>query len=463
MADETAALADYVAKLKFEDLPTEVVDRAKTLALDFIGGVVRARHEAESTTSLLRMLEELSLDATGNATVFGDARLRTPAIAALMNGVFGHSLEFDDNHAEASLRPSAPIIPAAFAVGEHVGASGKDVIAAIVAGYETCCRLGNALDATSLYARGFHPTSIAGTFAATVVASNLYKLSTEQLVSAFGVAGSQAAGSLQFMANGSWSKRYQVGAAAMNGIVAATLARQNFLGSAAAIEGKHGLLTAFSDNAHPERVLDGLGQSFETMKIGIKPYPSCRYTHAAVDALLALRQEHKLTADRIRHVRVGLHRNGIVLSGDAATKRHPRTISAGQFSMYFAGAVALDQGRFGWDEYKKLGDPAIESLADRVEVVEDDLTGINCNHSFGARVQITTTDGTVLERTVADPLGEPTLFPDARTMRRKFLGLAQPILGDRAEQLANAILNLEGAASLDAVTALGRSVCFSLP
>jgi 2-methylcitrate dehydratase PrpD len=163
MAHETATLAGYVADLKFDDIPPEVLERAKVLTLDFLGSAIRARQDAESTPSLLKMLESLALDGNGHSTVFGDTKTWTPAVAALLNGALGHSLDFDDTHADSSLHPSAPVVPAAFAVGELVGASGRDVLTAIVAGYEVCCRLGNALDPTSHYARGFHPTATAGT------------------------------------------------------------------------------------------------------------------------------------------------------------------------------------------------------------------------------------------------------------------------------------------------------------
>src|SRR6266700_2177151 len=212
MADETATLAAYVADLKFEDIPPEVCARAKALTLDFLGSAIRARRDAESTPSLLNMLESLALDGKG------DSRPWTPAVAALLNGALGHSLDFDDTHADSSLHPSAPVVPAAFAVGEMVGASGRDVLTAVVAGYEVCCRLGNALDPTSHYARGFHPTATAGTYGAAAAAGKLFGLSKDQIVAAFGVSGSQAAGSFQFLVNGAWNKRYQVGAAAMNGV-----------------------------------------------------------------------------------------------------------------------------------------------------------------------------------------------------------------------------------------------------
>src|ERR1700761_4504330 len=304
MAEETATLAAYVANLRFEDIPQQVRERAKALTLDFLGSAIRARRDAESTPSLFKTLEALALDGRGEATVFGDNRTWTPAVAALLNGALGHSLDFDDTHADSSLHPSAPVVPAAFAIGELVGASGRDVLTAIVAGYEVCCRLGNALDPTSHYARGFHPTATAGTYGAAAAAAKLFGLSKQQIVAAFGVAGSQAAGSLQFLVNGAWNKRYQVGASAMNGVIAATLARNDFVGATQSVEGKHGLLVGYSDNAHPEKAIAGLGKVFETMKIGVKPYPSCRYTHAALDALIAMRREHNLTPDQIKRVEV---------------------------------------------------------------------------------------------------------------------------------------------------------------
>jgi 2-methylcitrate dehydratase PrpD len=455
MAEETATLAGHVAGLRFEDIPPEVLERAKILTLDFLGSAIRARRDAQSTPSLLKMLEALALDGRGESTVFGDSKTWTPAVAALLNGAFGHSLDFDDTHADSSLHPSAPVVPAAFAVGELLGASGRDVLTAIVAGYEVCCRLGNALDPTSHYARGFHPTATAGTYGAAAAASKLFGLSDAQIISAFGVSGSQAAGSLQFLINGAWNKRYQVGAAAMNGVIAATLAHNGFVGSIESVEGKHGLLVGYSDNPHPDMATAGLGSTFETMKIGVKPYPSCRYTHAALDAIIAMRREHNLTPDQVKRVEIGLHRNGITLAGDAATKRHPRSIVGGQFSMFFTGALALDQGRFGWDDYDRLGDAAIDALADRFDVVQDDRLETGRKHPFGARVSIITEDG-VHERLYVDPSGEPNSFPDAQAMQQKFLTLARPVLNARAEQFADAILSLERFDRVARATRLGR-------
>ena len=447
MDSQTSILAAYSCEIELKDIPQKVIARAERLILDFIGNVIRGGFEADSSPSLRAMVLKSGLGAHGNCTVFGDTRQYGPAAAALLNGAFGHSLDFDDTHAASSLHPSAPVIPAAFAAAELTGASGADFVAAVVAGYEVCCRLGMALDPTRHYARGFHPTATAGTFGAVAAAGRLLRLDAGGMESAFGVAGSQAAGSLQFLANGAWNKRYQVGAAAMNGLLAALLAAEGFKGSTKAIEGEHGFLKAYSDGADPSVATSGLRERYETMEIGLKPYPSCRYTHAALDGLIALRAEHRLQAADVKLVRIGLHRNGIKLTADPIeSKRRVRSVVDGQFSMPFTAAVALDQGRFGWDDYRRLGDPELDALCERIDVVVDE-TVENRAHPFGASIILETTRGT-FSKFIADPSGEPATFPHDEALETKFRMLATPVLGDGATRtLANRILHVSSAAS----------------
>ncbi|MFG1230038.1 MmgE/PrpD family protein [Xanthobacter wiegelii] len=444
-SDVTRILAAYAAHLALADLPGPVIARAERLVLDFAGNVVRGGAEAESSSVLRAMVRRAGLDAAGPCTVLGEACTYGPAAAALLNGAFGHSLDFDDTHSESSLHPSAPVVPAALAAAELTSASGGDLVAGIIAGIEVCCRLGLALDPTRHYARGFHPTATAGTFGAAAAAARVMGLGPDAVAAAFGVAGSQAAGSLQFLANGAWNKRYQVGAAAMNGLMAALLAAEGFKGSEAAIEGIHGFLKGYSDGADPEVAIRGLGSEFETLRIGLKPYPSCRYTHAALDGLLALRARHGLAGADVTHVEIGLHRNGIALTGaPLADKRRARSVVDGQFSMPFTAAVALDQGSFGWDDYRRLGDPALDALADRIDVVADPLLE-GRRHPFGATLKLVTARG-YFEAEIADPSGEPETFPDDSALRGKFDILARPVLGDEGtRRLADAILGLSRA------------------
>lgn len=447
MAYATKTLSAYTFNVALGEVPVAVRQRAKQLIADFIGSSIRASQQADSTPSILAMLRTVGLDGIGTARVFGLDRGFAPATAALLNGAFGHSLDFDDTHAASSLHPSAPVVPAAIAAGEIVDASGAAVLEAIIAGYEVCCRLGLALDPTAHYARGFHPTATAGVFGAAAAASKLFGLKPSEIESAFGVAASQAAGSLQFLENGAWNKRYQVGAAAMNGLIAATLAKEGFVGATDAIDGKHGFLFGYTDGADVAKAVKGLGETYETLRIGVKPYPSCRYTHAALDGILALQSQMRLEPSDIQKVEIGLHQNGITLTGaPLEAKQHPKSVVDGQFSMPFTAAVALYRGSFSWDDYALLGNPDVEKIAERI-VVNRDPRLENLSHPFGSYVSIQTSSGVVSQHN-PDPSGEPENFPTDEQVHAKFIALANPILGDAAEPLLEKLLNLDGQSSV---------------
>ncbi len=443
----TQTLADFSVTTDAESIPADVMTRAAALMTDFAGSAVRAAADSDSTPSILAMVEQLGLGGDGPCTVLGLSRGFGAGAAALLNAAFGHSLDFDDTHADSSLHPSAPVVSAAMAAAQLTDASGPDLIAAIVIGFEVCCRLGMALDPTAHYTRGFHPTATAGIFGAAAAAGRLFRLTPDAMVSAFGVAASQASGSLQFLQNGAWNKRYQVGEAAMKGLIAATLAREGFLGATNALEGTHGFLKGYSDGVVIDKATAGLGTVWETMRIGVKPYPSCRYTHAAVDGLLELRKLHGWSVDEIERVRVGLHRNGIVLVGaPIEQKRQARTIVEGQFSMPFVSAVALLRDGFTWDDYDLLGQPAADALAARIEVVQDpSLEGLR--HPFGATLEVTVAGKTTHLR-IPDPTGEPDSFPDSTDIARKFRALTIPVADDEEKDWLHIMTGLAVARSV---------------
>ncbi|TFH50967.1 MAG: MmgE/PrpD family protein, partial [Lysobacterales bacterium] len=284
----TRQLSEFTAGLRFDQLPHEVVERTRLLAMDHVGIALRARHAADLNDAMTAAMAKLGM-SSGNCSVIGDEREYPPPAAALYNGNLAHSLDFDDTHARGSIHPSAPIIPAAFAAAEMVGAGGTDIIAGIVAGYEVQIRLSIALKPSEHYARGFHPTATCGVFGAAAAAARIFGLSAEKIASAFGLCGSQAAGSMQFLLDGAWNKPFHTGYAAMNGLVAASFAAEGFRGAGLAIEGKAGFLHAYAPNADHRAAVAELGEKFETMDIAVKPYPSCRYGHAAMDALIELR------------------------------------------------------------------------------------------------------------------------------------------------------------------------------
>jgi 2-methylcitrate dehydratase PrpD len=453
----TGEIASFVTGTSYDTLPAEVRERAKALALDLVGIALRARHDAESTPAMVAAVRRIGL-ASGACSVIGDAAGYTPAGAAMVNGTLAHSLDFDDTHAPGSLHPSAPIVPAVLAVAEMTGADGKAAIAAIVAGYEVQIRLSLALDPAAHYDRGFHPTATCGAFGAAAAAGRLLQLDPEGYANAFGIVLSMSSGSMQFLVNGAWTKRSHVGHAAMCGLIAATLAREGYQGASDAIEGKWGFLHAYAPAANPEKAVNGLGRRWETLKIAVKPYPSCRYSHAAIDGILALAREHGIRADEVDEVTVGLPEPGWKITGDPEpVKQSPKSVVDGQFSMAFCAAVALRSGGLVWDDYARhLGDPATLALCKKVRTRVDPKAQADFPAELSASVRIETGRG-AFETYVRVPKGEPANFLSAAELRAKFDGLTGPYLSARRrDELAGALLGLEHVKDIGALLRLTR-------
>lgn len=453
----TRELADFVAGISFDALPAEVRERAKWLVTDMVGIALRARHEAESTPALLAAVERLGL-GHGKAAVIGDERGYSPPAAALVNGTLAHSLDFDDTHARGSIHPSAPIVPAALAAAEMAGASGRDLVAGIIAGYEVQIRLSIALVPKDHYDRGFHPTATCGVFGAAAAAGRVFGLSADAIAHAFGIALSQAAGSMQFLVDGAWTKRLHVGYAAMSGLIAASLAREGFHGAVDAIEGKAGFLRAYAPNPVFGSAVADLGRIYETMAIAIKPYPACRYSHAAVDALLELGAAHGLKWEDVEAVEIGLPQTGWKIIGDPeAEKQQPKNVVDGQFSMPFVAAVALREGAMQWDHYARhIRDPQTLALCKRIRAVVDPRAEAEFPRYMSGIVRLRTRGG-VLEKFVRVAKGEPENFVTAAELRSKFDGLVGPYLSERrCDELARALLALDQAKDLGAVLRLTR-------
>ncbi|OJW28609.1 MAG: MmgE/PrpD family protein [Rhodospirillales bacterium 69-11] len=450
----TAQLSEFTAGIRLDRLPPEVVQRARFLVLDLVGNIVRARHDAESTSSFLAAARAMGM-AAGNSGVFGDASRYTPAGAAFLNGALAHSLDFDDTHAAGSLHPGAPVIPAALAAGEMVGASGADVLAAIVAGYEVTCRVALALPAGEHYDRGYHPTATCGAFGAAAAAARVFGLDADGVANAMGTVLSQAAGSLQFLANGAWTKRFQVGWAACNGLMAATLVREGFKGASEALEGKHGFMRAYAPNPTPERAVERLGEVWELMNTAVKPYPSCRYGHAGIDAALALRAANDIKPEDITAIRLGLPKSGMLLVGAPAEKKaDPQNVVDGQFSGPFVISAALATGKMGWDSYTLLQDPTIRSLLPKVTCAFDPEIEAEFPTNMSGKVTIEAA-GKRFEQKVVVPKGEPSNFLSEAELRAKFAGLTDAVLGtERAAALADAVLAIDTTADVSSLVRL---------
>lgn len=442
--DITRTLSRFCADLSAGRIPEAVKARAALLTLDAMAIAVRGAHDGDSTESLIAGLQAAGL-AAGPCAIAGREETRAPAAAAGINAALVHTLDFDDTHIGASIHVTAPVVPAALATAQAVGADGARTIAGIVAGMEVMTRLGRALVPPRHYARGYHPTATSGVFGAAAAASVAMGLTAEEIENALGVALSSAGGTLQFHANGAWTKRLQVGLASEAGVRAAFLGRAGFRGAAEAIEGERGLLAVFTDAPEPALATAGLGEIWETMEIGVKPYPACRFAHAAVDALLGFRAEG-LAAGDVVEIEIGLSRKAMAAVAEPEPrKRHAANIVDAQFSAYFLSAIALLTGGVRWDDYPALlGRADVNALADKVRITHHDGVEALYPRRMAAFVRVLRRDGSVMERQVDSPSGEPDSFPETAAFEAKARSLVTPVLGEEgATRFRDAALTLE--------------------
>lgn len=404
----TKDLAGYCNQLKFSRLPEEVVDRVKYLFLDFIGVACRGSQE-DSSRCMYQFIRERGDGGRGGVIV--GTKDKAPYIySALANGTSSHAIEMDDVNNESSLHPGVVVFSSALASGEMVGANGKRFIEAVVTGYEVIVRLGKAIGPANSYSRGFHPTATCGTLGSSAVASRMMNLGTEKMVSAMGIAGSQAAGSMEYLAQGAWTKRFHAGWAAHSGMVAALLSKKGFQGPTSIIEGRDGFLHSYSDGANPDRVLDGIGSGFEILRTSIKPYACCRYMQPPIDAVLNIIKENDVRPDQVGKVRLGLLRAGAGLIAEPREKKYrPRSIVDAQFSMPFGAAVAILYQKAGLREFQlsRIRSEEVREMMMRVEYFVDPDLDRNFPKQWSATAEILTKDAKRYFKKIEYPKGDP--------------------------------------------------------
>ena len=456
----TNTLAAFYSALGYEDLSPQVVDRAKYFCLDYLGVAIRG-----STTPSSRAIHGAVrvLSPNGDSVVMGTSMRASPEYAALANGAAAHSLEMDDVQNDSSLHPAVATFPTAFACADVVGAggdapvSGRQLITAVTSGYDVMVRLGRALDPRRHYARGFHPTGTCGTFGAAVVASHLLGLGSRETAWAMGVAGSQAAGSLEFLAEGAWTKRMHPGWAAHSGMIAALLSREGFIGPTTILEGRDGFLHGYTDDADHSKVIEGLGDTFYINKVSIKPHSCCRYKQGPLDCILEIVRENQLTADQVEKVTVGVLQAGYnVIAAPEEQKRNPKNVVDAQFSMPFGAAIAILNGRATLNEYteENLNSPQVKELMEKVSCVQDPALEANYPSRWPAWGEVETSDGRTLRAEVEFPKGDPENALSWEELKDKFRDLTRPVISpERQEAIIASVDSLE---TLEDVRELAR-------
>mgnify|MGYP000874501176 CR=1 FL=1 len=446
-------LARFVCTLDVAALPEAVTTKAVLHILDTVG-VALLGHTEPSAGLVLAMAADWGGEP--QATVWGGGRRLPASSAALCNGTLSHAYDYDDTHGPAVAHISACAVPAAMAAAEMRGSPGRALIAGVVAGYEVGSRIG--LAAPHVFnQRGFHGTAIFGTFAAAAAAARVMGLTPEQTANAFGLCGSLASGSLQFIREtASSAKRLHPGWAAHAGLVAADLACRGFDGPREVFEGKLGLFNShIQDGRYDLGVLtDGLGRQWETLRISYKPYPACHILHATIDICVDLYREG-VRVDEIDAVTAYIDEHNLdKLVEPRSLKNRPPNPHAARFSLPYCVAVALTRGTAGAPDFAPdaLKDEAVLALAERVECRVDPDTEFP--RTFPGRLTVRLRSGETITRHYRNGRGSPDWPLTREEVEAKFLANAAGVLGrDRSAALKGAILNL---ATEQDVRALGK-------
>jgi len=449
--NETNQIAQRCHDLIFGDLAPDLIDRVKYLFLDFIGVAARGAL-SDSSRPVHRVISKV--DRSPDAAVVIGSRLQCGMpYAALANGTAAHSLELDDVVNEASLHPGVAVIPAALAAAQMTGSSGTDFFTALVAGYEVAVKLGIALDPAAHYAQGFHPTGTCGTLGAAVAAAKLMSPDHNSLANALGIAGSQAAGLMEFLTDGSFTKRLHAGWAAHSGLMAALLAGENFSGPATVVEGQFGFLHAYSPQSDAAKLLKTWGQPFEVMRTSIKPHACCRYKQGPIDGIIKIMKDHNLTAAHIEKVTLGILKAGFALVAEPIEKkRNPDSVVDAQFSMPFGAAVAILYQKAALGEYtiENIERPEIKALMEKIVCVENPELEEEYPRKWPASVTITTRGGQVYTAKIEYPKGDPENPLTWQELIEKFSDLTAPVYAaDKQKEIVDRVRSLDSEQNMD--------------
>lgn len=425
----TRTLAEFAAGATYAGLPADVVALAKRCILDSLGCGLYASSKPW-TRSVATVVG--SLGQAPKAAVWGTTLRADPTGAALINGTSAQGFELDDCHDQSMSHYGAAVVPAVLAVAEGLGdCDGKKMILATVIGYEAGSRVGNAVS-PHVFQRGFHPCGLTGTFGAAAAIAKMLGLETEQFINALGLAGSQAAG-LMASQFGAMAKRFHSGKAALNGILAAMLARAGLTGVRDVLEAPYGgFCSTYANSYNLDLVTRGLGVDWEIRRNGFKKYSSLASSQTSVDALRAIRAKHNVAAANVERVLIETTQVVHLHCGWPYTPAE--TITA-QMNLPYTAAVTLLEGNAFVDQYedRKLRDPKILDLARRVEVVVDpELDALGPDEMRAVRVTVVTKSGGRLTEQVLYRSGHhKNPIPDEE-LKAKFRDLAGRVLEKEA-------------------------------
>jgi 2-methylcitrate dehydratase PrpD len=419
MSDALAVSATLARHVGSAIVSPEVRTVTRRAVIDAIGVMTAASGLGEGCDAFAALAKESG--EGGPCTVLGFDFRTSPIMAAFANGAMAHALDFEDTHDATLVHPHAAVVPAALAAAEFAGGvSGREFLDAVAIGADLSCRLALGLT-ESVEKRGFYFIPMLSAYGAAAAAARVLRLSESEIVQSLALASIQAVFSDALVTYpASHLRAVRDGFSARAGVTAAMLARRGLQAFDRPIEGPGGLYANFARGKYDvERLLGGLGQVYEGAKVSFKPWPSCRGTHAFVEAALALTREDALDAAEIRRIDVTVSPFFAVLCEPPEQKRRPRTAIDAKFSIPFTVAVALGQGDVTLRDFtpERLSDPKLHGLADKVHFTVEPAWTLE--QSTRGVLSLSLADGRSVTREVLDPLGHPNNPMDERAMRRK--------------------------------------------
>lgn len=449
----SSQLGGFATALRVEDIPADVMEQAKRHMLDSLGIAIAASgfDYAQRTIGAIH-----GLAGVGSHPVIGMPYRLPLRDAVMMNGALIHGLDYDDTHSDAIVHGSASTVPTALHMAREHGASGAEAVLAYILGIEAASRIGAAAQ-NGFHLVGFHPTGMVGAFGCALTAGRLAGANAAQIAAAQGILLSMAAGSMEFLEDGSWTKRVHPGWAGFAAITATALARNGFKAPPAAYEGRFGLFRSHMQEKAPadlSRCVEGLGELWEMRNVALKPYPCCHFNHAFADAALALRAAHALRPEDIKHITVRIHPGQVkVVCEPEASKKQPTNSYDAQFSVHYAVACCLLFGRFTLDELEEdmIRDPRALALCARTSYETDETSRFP--RYYSGELVIETMDGRVLRHREEFNRGSDGNPFSAADVERKFTDNARRRISvDRAQRILDLVMGLDAASDVMALT-----------
>jgi len=447
---ELLELASFIENFNLEKIGKDVVDATKLCILDSVGVTLGASDD-KMLQSIKKIYNTYDENPKGEITLWGTDEKNNLRNAVFFNSMMGHVLELDDVHTNSKTHIGIIVVPAAWALSEYLNKSGKEFMEAVICGYEAMSRIGMGFGVSSHRNRGWHVTGTAGTFGAAAACAKLLGFDSNQIMDAFGIAGTLSSSTWAFITDGATNKILHPGKAATNGLESCMLVLGGMKGSHNILDAKDGgIFPMMSDEYDYLAVSKDLGRIYEILNVDKKPYPCCRSTHCAIDAALYLKTKNHIDDKNINKIIVKTYLVGLKQCGESETSKNPILPSDAKFSTPYTVATAMINNNVGLDDFdpNAIAREDVKDLLKKIVVLEDKKFTDRYPNNWGCEMEVTTKDGVVYSAEIVDASGSVSSPLSKEQVLNKIYSCCNQYDKIWLEDIANKIMNLENMKSM---------------